>query len=45
MLFRSHLLVSKAAAAKAAAAKAAAAKVIPIELSEREQELVKHLEL
>lgn len=47
-LFGNHLLVSKAAAkaaaAKAAAAKAAAAKAIPIELSEREQELVKHLE-
>ena len=43
-LFGSHLLVSKAAAVKAAAAKAAAAKVIPIELSEREQELVKDLE-
>lgn len=43
-LFGPHLLVSKAAAAKAAAAKAAAAKAIPIELSEREQELVKHLE-
>ena len=53
-LFGNHLLVSKAAAAKAAAAKAAAAKaaaakaaaakVIPIELSKREQELVKHLE-
>lgn len=48
-LFGDHLLVSKAAAAKAAAAKAAAAKaaaakVIPIELSKREQELVKHLE-
>lgn len=38
-LFGDHLLVSKAAAAKAAAAK-----VIPIELSKREQELVKHLE-
>ena len=38
-LFGDHLLVSKAAAAKAAAAKA-----IPIELSEREQELVKDLE-
>lgn len=43
-LFGDHLLVSKAAAAKAAAAKAAAAKVIQIELSDREQELVKHLE-
>ena len=43
-LFGDHLLVSKAAAAKAAAAKAAAAKAIPIELSEREQELVKGLE-
>lgn len=43
-LFGNHLLVSKAAAAKAAAAKAAAAKVILIELSEREQELVKDLE-
>lgn len=41
-LFGYHLLVSKAAAAKAA--KAAAAKVIPIELSKREQELVKHLD-
>ena len=38
-MFGDHLLVSKAAAAKAAAAKA-----IPIELSEREQELVKGLE-
>lgn len=44
VLFGNHLLVSKAAAAKAAAARAAAAKAIPIELSEREQELVKHLE-
>ena len=44
-LFGNHLLVSKAAAAKAAAAKAAAAKAISLELSEREQELVKHLEL
>ena len=35
---------AKAAAAKAAAAKAAAAKAISLELSEREQELVKHLE-
>ena len=48
-LFGNHLLVSKAAAAKAAAAKAAAAKAaaakaITIELSEREQELVKDLE-
>lgn len=43
-LFGNHLLVSKAAAARAAAARAAAAKEIPIELSEREQELVKHLE-
>ena len=53
-LFGNHLLVSKAAAAnaaaakaaaaKAAAAKAAAAKAISLELSEREQELVKHLE-
>ena len=38
-LFGDHLLVSRATAARAAAAKA-----IPIELSEREQELVKHLE-
>lgn len=44
LLFGDHLLVSKATAAKAAAAKAAAAKAIPIELSKREQELVKHLE-
>ena len=43
-LFGNHLLVSKAAAAKATAAKAAAAKAILIELSEREQELVKDLE-
>lgn len=43
-LFGDHLLVSKAAAVKAAAVKAAAANEIPIELSEREQELVKGLE-
>lgn len=43
-LFGDHLLVSKVTAAKAAAAKVATAKAIPIELSEREQELVKHLE-